>query len=190
MSFEVYRPALRTVTFVPSSSHSRTDPGARSRRERTPTGTEVRPRALSFEWENAMVSASYQGGGDRRGEMLAGASGVPGSIDRSIRKGYSSLMKIASITETKNRLSALLDKVRQGETILIMDRDRPVARLEPVGDDVRVDPKGRLAHLERTGAIRRATGKPSRLILDTRPPKVAKGASLLQALLAEREQSR
>lgn len=99
-------------------------------------------------------------------------------------------MKIASITETKYRLSALLDQVRRGETILIMDRDRPVARLEPVSGDERVDPKGRLAHLERAGAIRRGSGKASPLILDSRPPKARKGASVLQALLAEREEGR
>jgi prevent-host-death family protein len=99
-------------------------------------------------------------------------------------------MKIASITETKNRLSALLDKVRHGETILIMDRDRPVARLEPVGADERVDPQGRLAQLERAGVIRRGSGKAARLILDKRPPRIAGGASVLRALLAERAEGR
>ena len=100
-------------------------------------------------------------------------------------------MKIASITETKNRLSALLDRVRHGETILIMDRDRPVARLEPVASaDERVDPRGRLAHLERLGIIRRGSGKACRRITDSRPPKVAKGASVLEALLEEREHGR
>ena len=99
-------------------------------------------------------------------------------------------MKIASITETKNCLSALLDKVRHGETILIMDRDRPVARLEPVGGDERVDPKGHLAHLERTGVIRRGSGRASRLILEKRPPKAGEGVSVLASLLAERKQGR
>ena len=99
-------------------------------------------------------------------------------------------MKIASITEAKNQLSALLDKVRHGETILITDRDHPVARLEPVVNDDQGDLKGRLAHLERHGIIRRASGKPSKLILDTEPPKANKGASLLRALLAERDESR
>lgn len=99
-------------------------------------------------------------------------------------------MKIASITETKNQLSALLDKVRHGETILITDRDRPVARLEPVGNDDQVDLKGRLAHLERNGIIQRASGKPSKLILEKRPPKVKEGVSVLRALLSERDESR
>ena len=100
-------------------------------------------------------------------------------------------MKVASITETKNQLSALLERVRQGETILIMDRNRPVARLEPVSSgDERVDPDGRLALLERSGVIRRGSGKLCRRIADSRPPKIGKGASVLAALLEERQQDR
>ena len=41
-------------------------------------------------------------------------------------------MKRATITETKNGLSRLLDEVRRGETILITERKVPVARIEPV----------------------------------------------------------
>ena len=60
-------------------------------------------------------------------------------------------MKKASITETKNSLSALLDLVKQGESVLIMDRNRPVARLEPVGrlgfEDAQIEwvPKNKVA---------------------------------------------
>lgn len=39
---------------------------------------------------------------------------------------------MSTISETKNNLSALLDRVRAGETITILDRDRPVARLVPI----------------------------------------------------------
>ena len=65
-------------------------------------------------------------------------------------------MKRATLTETKNNLSALVDQVQHGETILILDRGRPVARLESVqgGED---DPEGRLARLERQGLLRRAS---------------------------------
>ena len=38
------------------------------------------------------------------------------------------------MTETKNRLSALVDQVRHSETIVILDRGRPVARLESILD--------------------------------------------------------
>lgn len=57
-------------------------------------------------------------------------------------------MKTATITEAKNGLSALIDRVRAGESILILDRGRPVARLEPA---VQVDdPQGRLARTPST----------------------------------------
>lgn len=99
-------------------------------------------------------------------------------------------MKKASITQTKNQLSALLDRVRHGETVLIMDRGRPVARLEPAVREGEGDEAGRLARLERAGILRRAVSPArSRLLLEP-PPKPKKGASILQALLAEREQGR
>ena len=99
-------------------------------------------------------------------------------------------MKTASISDTKNHLSALLDEVKQGETIIILDRNRPVARLEPAtglhgGEDV-----GRIARLERVGIVQRATAKPSETILRSKPLKPKGGASVLRALLADREEGR
>ncbi len=46
-------------------------------------------------------------------------------------------MFTSTISETKNRLSELLGRVRGGETLLILDRKKPVARIEPVkaGED-------------------------------------------------------
>ena len=44
-------------------------------------------------------------------------------------------MKTATITQTKNQLSLLIDAVKQGETVIILDRNIPVARLEPVTPD-------------------------------------------------------
>lgn len=99
-------------------------------------------------------------------------------------------MKKASITQTKNQLSALLDRVRHGETVLIMDRGRPVARLEPALQEGEGNEAGRLARLERAGILRRAISPArSRLLLEP-PPKSKKGTSILQALLVEREQGR
>ena len=43
-------------------------------------------------------------------------------------------MKMANISYTKNHLSSLLARVKEGESIVIMDRNRPVARLEPAGE--------------------------------------------------------
>ena len=98
-------------------------------------------------------------------------------------------MKKASLTETKNRLSALIDEVREGETILILDRGRPVARLESaVGD--RPGSPGRLERLERGGLLRRAQSPPPEEILQRRPPRPGRGASALATLLDERESGR
>jgi prevent-host-death family protein len=94
-------------------------------------------------------------------------------------------MKRATITETKNQLSAVLDRVRAGETVLILDRGRPIARIEPVADGDAI-----LARLERGGILRAARGRLSRRFLDAPPPAAARGASALDALLDERERGR
>jgi prevent-host-death family protein len=98
-------------------------------------------------------------------------------------------MKRATLTETKNNLSALVDQVQHGERILILDRGRPVARLESVlGEED--DPEGRLARLERQGLLRRASAPLPREVLMAKPPRPSGDASVLEALLAERKDSR
>src|SRR5438552_183595 len=97
-------------------------------------------------------------------------------------------MKTATITEAKNRLSALIDRVRSGESILILDRGVPVARLEPVA--AFPDPTGRLRRLERAGLIRVGEAEPPLDILRTPPPVLAPGASAVEVLLEERQAGR
>jgi prevent-host-death family protein len=41
-------------------------------------------------------------------------------------------MKVANIATAKNQFSRLIERVKHGETILITERDRPVARLQPL----------------------------------------------------------
>ena len=97
-------------------------------------------------------------------------------------------MKRATITEAKNGLSALIDRVRAGESILILDRGRPVARLEPaVQAD---DPTGRLARLARAGLVRLPTAAPPLGLLTRRRPKLAPGVSIVEAVLEERREGR
>ena len=109
-------------------------------------------------------------------------------VESRERDGYSSQMKRATLTDTKNNLSALVDQVQHGETILILDRGRPVARLESVvgAED---DPEGRLARLERQGLLRRASAPLPREILMAKAPQVS-GTSVLEALLADRREGR
>lgn len=97
-------------------------------------------------------------------------------------------MRAATITEAKNRLSALIDRVRSGESILILDRGVPVATLEPVVASA--DPTGRLRRLERAGVIRVGGAPPPIELLRAPAPPLAPGASALEALLQERRSGR
>lgn len=99
-------------------------------------------------------------------------------------------MKRASITEAKNNLSALLDRVRHGAAILIEDRGIPVARLEPVTASGRGASAGRAARLIRQGVVRPAAEKQPRRVLAADPPVPSGTASLTAALLDERRSGR
>jgi len=98
-------------------------------------------------------------------------------------------MKRATLTETKNNLSALVDQVRGGETIIILDRGRPVARLESMLEG-QGDSEGKLSRLERQGVLRRAQRRLSGKFLSEKPPRAKKGSSALDALIEERRASR
>jgi len=98
-------------------------------------------------------------------------------------------MNTVTITETKNQLSALLDRVRAGESLVILDRGRPVARLVPAIASP-ADASGRLERLERQGLISRGRERACEAILRDPPPSPRKGASALDALLAERREGR
>lgn len=102
--------------------------------------------------------------------------------------GYSSYMKTTTLTDAKNGFSALIDQVRAGESITILDRGRPVARIEPLG--TYPDPSGRLARLERAGTIRIGAAAPPVDLLRRPAPALSEGASAVQAVIDERRSSR
>ena len=97
-------------------------------------------------------------------------------------------MKKASITEAKNNLSALIDGVKGGSSVLIVDRGRPVARLEPVGA-LGTD-ESRLGRLVRDGVVRPARSGFPKALLAAKPPRPRAGASGVRALLEERRTGR
>ena len=99
-------------------------------------------------------------------------------------------MKKASITEAKNRLSALIDGLQDGSPVLIVDRGRPVARLEPVTGDHEGGQDGRLARLVRDGLVRPRRTRPPRALFSGEPPRARAGASGVDALIEERRQGR
>ncbi|TVR49023.1 MAG: type II toxin-antitoxin system prevent-host-death family antitoxin [Puniceicoccaceae bacterium] len=96
-------------------------------------------------------------------------------------------MKTASIATAKNQLSHLLQQVRRGETILITDRNRPVAQLQPVPNDA-----SSLKEVQAAGLLAPPTGKSldvKAFLAQPRPRPAAKG-SLTSAVLQDREENR
>lgn len=99
-------------------------------------------------------------------------------------------MKTATLTETKNHLSALIDQVRHGETILILDRGRAVARLASVLSEESNSPEGRIDRLERQGLLHRAQAPKPRDLFARPRPQARDGVSILDVLLEARRSDR
>ncbi|MEW5915110.1 MAG: hypothetical protein AB1762_01840 [Gemmatimonadota bacterium] len=98
-------------------------------------------------------------------------------------------MKKARISELKNRLSHFLRYVRRGQSVLVYDRDRAIARIEPIREPV-IGEEGGSAHvseLVRVGAMRAPLSSFPSGWLESRP---ALKGDLLAAVLAERESGR
>jgi antitoxin (DNA-binding transcriptional repressor) of toxin-antitoxin stability system len=114
--------------------------------------------------------------------------GERNGVDWRLLHGYFSLMKKAGITETKNNLSSLIDGLRGGSAVLIVDRGRPVARLEPVTGPEEGEQGGRLSRLIRDGILRpRRTSLPEALF-NASPPRAK--ASAVELLINERREGR
>jgi prevent-host-death family protein len=94
-------------------------------------------------------------------------------------------MERATITEVKNGLSAIIDRVKAGESILVTDRGIAVAVIEPVTTQVDLDE--RFARLERAGLLRRGTGQIPRSILETPGPALPDGVDMVAYVLEDRE---
>ena len=99
-------------------------------------------------------------------------------------------MKIASITEAKNSLSALIDGLKAGSPVLIVDRGRPVARLEPVTGSAQDEPDGKLSRLLRDGVVRPRRSDPPKTLFRGPLPRLHAGASAVDALTRERRDGR
>ena len=91
-------------------------------------------------------------------------------------------MKKASITEAKNRLSALIDGLKRGAL--------PVARLEPVTRLGEGEEDGRLSRLIREGIVRPARKPLASSLFTSQPPQPKGDASAVARLVAERRDSR
>src|SRR2546425_13133500 len=99
-------------------------------------------------------------------------------------------MKKASITDAKNNLSALIDGLKGGSPVLIVDRGRPVARLESVSSGPPSGDDGRLTRLVRDGIVRPGRAAVSKALFVSKPPRPKAGASGVRALIADRRAGR
>lgn len=96
-------------------------------------------------------------------------------------------MKTASISYTKAHLSALLERVRAGQSVVITDRGAPVARLEPIGA---TEWDARIRSLVERGLATAPKIAPAAELLSELPPApaLARGTSLVRTVLEEREE--
>lgn len=96
-------------------------------------------------------------------------------------------MEKAKIAELKNSLSRYLEYVKSGGSVLVLDRDQPVAQIVPLQRTARgsVGSEARLARLERHGLIRRGPGGLPDWLGKRKPPRLR--GSVLRDLRRERE---
>lgn len=98
-------------------------------------------------------------------------------------------MKSASVSEARNGFSELLRQTRRGETILITDRGKPVAKLEPFRQAALPDDAALLL-------VRRGIASPPRAPLDLDAflnaprPRLRAGVRASEVLIRERRESR
>lgn len=88
-------------------------------------------------------------------------------------------MITSTISQTKDHLSGLLEKVQQGETLIILDRKKPIARVE------------RIDHLDANPHLLSPRSKSSAIkaLLSPIGGRKGKSSKVLAALLEERERS-
>jgi prevent-host-death family protein len=96
-----------------------------------------------------------------------------------------------NIAEAKNNLSALIDGLKGGGSrVLIVERGRPVARLEPATGYFEGGQDGRLERLLREGLVRPRWARPPRALFSSQPPHANAGASAVDVLIEERQEGR
>ncbi|MDQ8208990.1 type II toxin-antitoxin system prevent-host-death family antitoxin [Coraliomargarita sp. SDUM461003] len=100
-------------------------------------------------------------------------------------------MITANISKTKNELSRYLEAVRGGETVVILDRNRPIAQIQPLSSESGAD-LARLSELEAGGLITRPQSRDVAWIRHLQPvgDDPAGQVESVDALIEERESGR
>ena len=94
-------------------------------------------------------------------------------------------MQAVNIADLKNNLSAWLEQVRNGEELVVKDRNKPIARLVPLaaGEDLDAEEEALVA----AGLMRLPLDKKSNDFLDWSAPRVSLDA-IRAAIRAERDE--
>lgn len=98
-------------------------------------------------------------------------------------------MRTATLLETQEHLNDLVEEVKGGRSVTILDHGEPVARLVPVPLKPEADVES-MRRLERAQVIQPGGGGVAESILNSRPPSPMTGASALHCLLEERRSGR
>jgi len=96
-------------------------------------------------------------------------------------------MKMTSVSELKAKLSAYLERVQQGEDLLVTDRGRVIARITPVAGDLLEEDRRRA--LVQSGRVRPPTASLPQSFWDAPRAKDPDGRSI-SAIIDERTEGR
>lgn len=127
------------------------------------------------------------------GVRTAGERRAPQHISRRgcacVSKNYNGQVEKATVSRLKNSLSAYLRKVRAGHSVVVYDRDVPIARIDRIEDGGAGD--DRLALLAAQGI----TGPPeaelsAKRLRQALSRPLARSVRLLDAVLEERREGR
>ncbi len=97
-------------------------------------------------------------------------------------------MKKANVAELKNRLSYYLTQVKNGETVLVMERATPIARLVPAAPPAsmtRDESAAWLKRMEANGVLRIGAHKGVAGITSN-PPAKSKPVGAVETLIEDR----
>jgi prevent-host-death family protein len=98
-------------------------------------------------------------------------------------------MKNARISELRDGLSEYLARVRKGETVIVYDRDTPIARIVPITAGAESGVPDWVVEAEKRG-IMAPPREPDATPLRVNPVKAEPRFSLLEALLEDRRSGR
>lgn len=95
-------------------------------------------------------------------------------------------MVTVNISQLRNKLSAILDKLTHVGVIRVVDRNKLIAVIYPAAQSSAASDDERLRVLERGGVIVRQLAPLARTIVEELPPRLEHKADAVKALIDER----